>query len=214
MADVDDLDEQTDVPLDTIAALVRVAIESDVGGGALKSVWQDPRDLLTLPASNLPALAIYRLRERRIRLTEDEVEHVITVTFEYIVPATGLQHRENRYPALQEVWRALSSAMLEGSHEGVEDGAKVLTAAGCNIDEDAAEVSYGFADPGNAQSYPRFVGSMVVRHNPDEVDASTLDNFLKFYATWDMPEAAHDEEGINHDEPMAQTIITDLEAAD
>lgn len=215
MPDIADLDAQTDAPLEAIAALVHGAIQADLGNGVLKGIFRDPRDLLTLQASQLPALAIYRTRERRVRHTEDQLAHVITVTFEYLLPATALQAREGRWPALQAVWGTLSDAVLAGSHEAVSDGASVLELAECYAEEDSADVLYGLAED-SAANYPRFIGTIVVRHVADAVDVSALNDFLTLYTAFfrveEVPATA-----VDPDDPHAATLadnVTTLEAAD
>ncbi len=195
------IDDRTDPPLAAIAALVRGALLADFGAGIVVSVFEDPRALDTLAATRLPALCIYRASERRRRRNSVDLVRDITLGLEYVLPATPLENRNERWPALQTIWNAIADVVIAGRHAAVSDGAAVLDAAGVGVEaENSVHATYGFAD-GGGKSYPFFRGSMLVAHTPDGVDVDTLDNFLRFYASFDEP-------GGDHVPPMIEATAT------
>jgi hypothetical protein len=181
------IDSQTDVPLTAIAALVRGAIEADIDDNAVLAVYEDPRALNLLAASKLPALCIYRVSEVR-RLRESGIRvHDITVAFDYVLPATNIERRPARWPALQKAWSVISDAVLTGSHSAVQSGIDVLDAASTEAQENSARVTYALAE-GGGENYPFLRGSIVVTYEPTGVDVTTLDDFLEFYTAFDNPD--------------------------
>lgn len=185
------IDECTDVALSTIAALLRGGITAELGKtedgtDVLAKVWEDPRDLLLLnAATELPALALYRGRERRIQRSSTSVVQRITVRFDYTLPATSKESRAGRWPALQTVWNTAVDILFAGKHAQVESGAMVLRAASISIDRATFEMTPGFAEHGG-QSYPIARGSFDVEWDPRSVDVSAIDRFLSFHASYDL----------------------------
>lgn len=195
------IDDRTDPPLSAIAALVRGALLADLGAGIVVAVYEDPRALDTLAGTKLPALCIYRASERRRRRNSVDLVRDITVSFEYVLPATPLENRNERWPALQTIWNAIADVVIAGRHEAVSSGAAVLSLAGVNVEqENSAQATYGFAD-GGGKSYPFFRGQIAVAHTPQGVNVDDLDDFLRFYASFDAP-------GGDHSNPLIEATAT------
>jgi len=181
------IDSQTDPQLAAVAGLVRGAITADLGADFITTVYDDPRALQVLAAGKLPALCIYRANERR-RL-RNSAAHVsdITVQFDYVLPATSLERRGARWPALSAVWEKISDVVIEGKHAAVSSGASVLETAGLFVEHDnTAQVEYSLAD-GGGENYPFFRGRIVLPFTPEDVDVATLADFLQFQMTFDKP---------------------------
>ncbi len=199
------IDDRTDPPLSAIAALVRGALLADFGEGIVVGVYEDPRALDTLAATKLPALCIYRAAERRRRRNSTDLVRDITVSFDYVLPATPLENRNERWPALQTVWNAIADVVIAGKHDAVSAGSAVLDIAGVNVEqENSAQATYGFAD-GGGKSYPLFRGQIVVAFTPEGIDVETLDDFLRFYASFDEP-------GGDHSSPLIEAFVGASEA--
>lgn len=196
MADVDVV-EAPDVPIEAIAALVRGAIQADVGPEALLAVYEDPRDLYTIAADKLPALCVYRAGETRVRRSSAGVDHDITVGFDYAMPSANLDQKARRWPKLAAVWASISDAVIAGKHAAVDDGTEVLVAAATQADEDTARASYSMAQGGRDSNpqikelYPILRGTIVVTHRPYDIDVPVLDAFLQLNTSFDEPGSDH-----------------------
>jgi hypothetical protein len=178
------LDTSIDIPLAAIAALVRGAVKNDLGAEALLEVYQDPRDLLTLAANKLPSLAVYRGKEKRKTRSSGKSAQLITVLFDYILPATGVDARQKRWPVLARMWNEIADVVIAGHHEQVESDAKVLASVGITVQQDTPSVDYGYAAHGG-QSYPIARGRIDVEYLPDPLDPNNPDSELlyKFLST-------------------------------
>jgi hypothetical protein len=195
------IDDRTDAPLSAIAALVRGALLADFGAGIVVVVYEDPRALDTVHATKLPGLCIYRASERRRRRNSVDLVRDVTVSFDYVLPATPLENRNERWPALQEIWNAIADVVIAGKHAAVSSGDPVLSLAGVNVEqENSAQATYGFAD-GGGKSYPFFRGQIVIAHTPEGVNVDDLDDFLRFYASFDAP-------GGDHTSPLIEATET------
>lgn len=188
------LEDEIDVPIKTIAALVGAAIRSEVGHDVLTRVVSDERTLLDLAADDLPALCVYRASET-LRLQDSATfVHDVLVVFEYALPSSSHKEREKRRPLLARVWRAVREAIVSGKHDAVSGGADVFASAALQIQADnfkSVSVKYLMANGGRedvlveAKRNPIFVGQALVTWTPTEVDAATLDDFLLMHAAYD-----------------------------
>jgi hypothetical protein len=220
------IENEQDAALAAISRLASAAVNEVCGDDAVKIVFNDPRDLKELKSEQLPALCIYRQSERRVRETEMDLTQVITVAFEYTMPQTDAAKRVTRWPALSIIWNAIVDTLADGQHSFIvdDDGEiiPVMTLAQSEAIDDSPSVNYGFADHGGV-SNPHFLGTIVVYHRPDEVDAASFANFLRMYTGYYLPNTPAEDmtDGQfpppGHPEPnpdrRAETIIT-LEAAD
>lgn len=202
------LDSQTDAPIAAIAALVRGAIQSDLGADVLVKVFEDPRNLFTIAAVDLPALCVHRASERTERRNSTQLVDVITVGFEYALPSTSVEGKAARWPTLAAVWGSLSRAIVAGKHAAVSSGSDVLLAAGAWVDEESVRVlQYTLAEGGRDTEpemrarHPIFMAQAVVEYTPSEVDVLTLDKFLTFHMSFD-------ELGGDHSEPLFELDVT------
>jgi len=194
------IDDQSDAPIAAIAALARGAIQADLGADVLVAVYSDPRNLFTIPASQLPALCVHRVNERTRRQSSTQLVDDITVGFEYALPSTSVDGRAARWPTLSAVWRSLSRAVLAGSHPAVSGGADVLSPAGIWADgEEARVLQYTLVEGGRDDvpdmraRHPIFFAQIAVTHTPDEGDASALNDFLRFHMSFDKPPECPDD---------------------
>ncbi len=188
------IDSQTDAPLAAIAALARGAIQADLGADVLVKVFEDPRNLFTIAAADLPALCVHRISEQTRRRNSTQLVDDIVVGFEYALPSTSTDERAGRWPTLHAVWQSLSRAVLAGKHPAVSSGADVLTPAGVWADgENARVLQYTFVEGGRDTEpelrprHPIFVAQIAITHTPDEVDPDTLEDFLRFHMAFDRP---------------------------
>jgi len=188
------IDTQIDAPIAAIAALVRGAIQADLGADVLVKVFKDPRNLFTIAAADLPALCVHRVRQKRRRLNSTQLVDDIVVGFEYAMPSTSTEEREARWPTLVPVWESLSRAVLDGKHPAVSDGADVLLAVNTWADEESAQVlQYTFveggrdSEPAMRARHPIFIAQIVVTNTPAEIDPATLNDFLRFHMAFDEP---------------------------
>lgn len=191
------IDSQVDAPIDAIAALVRGAIRADLGDDVLVRVFEDPRNLFTIAAADLPALCVHRAAERMERRNSTQLIDVITVGFEYALPSTSVDDKAARWPTLAAVWRSLSRALVAGKHAAVSSGAEVLQAAGAWVPEDSPRVlQYTLAEGGRDTEpdmrarHPVLLAQAVVEYTPSEVDVASLDDFLTFHMSFDKPASA------------------------
>lgn len=196
------LEQQVDPLLDAIAILTRASIDA-LGGGLLEAVYKDPRSLATGTGfvGSLPAMSIYRGGQRRRLQSSAAVVWDVRVVFDYVLPQTRIgekpDERELRWPALAKVWETLSETIIEGKHATVKGGADVLGAAGAYVEkQDSPDVKYGFADPNGDETYPFFRGVIEVVFCAEDVDASTLDDYLEHFTSFDKP-------GGDHTDPLA-----------
>jgi hypothetical protein len=181
------IEDQTDAPLAAVAALVRGAITADLSADMVLAIYDEPRPLQILASGKLPALCIYRKRERRRRRNSVALVSDVTIYFDYLLPATSLEKRSARWPALSVVWNLIADVVIDGKHSAVSSGAAVLDAAGLNVEqENSAQVENDTAD-GGAQAYPFFRGQIIAAFTPSEVDVATLDDFLRFHMAFDRP---------------------------
>jgi hypothetical protein len=195
------LDDQLDPPIAAVAALVRAAIVADLGPEMAVAIYDDPRVLQTLTAGKLPALCLYRESERRRRRNSTMWVDDITVQFDYVLPSTALEKRAVRWPALQVVWHKIANVVIAGKHVSVSAGADVLAAAGLTVEqENSAQVAYRVAE-GGGQNYPYFRGQLVAALTSEPADAATLNDFLRFYMSFDEP-------GGDHNDPTIELNIT------
>jgi hypothetical protein len=199
------IDTQKDVPLSAIAALVRAAITAELGPGMVVKCYEDPRTLQVMAAADLPALCIYRKRRKSRRESSTNRVQDITVFFQYVLPATTLDKRKNRWPALDAVWDVIETVVLDGGHESVSGGADVLAAAGVQGQEDTAQCENAFSE-GGSETVPIFVGSIVVTYTPDTIDLTTLHPFLEFYAAFDGYENPEVADQTNN--PFTNDLVT------
>lgn len=212
------IDTEKDAPLEVISRLARAAIDAVLGEGAVKGVFNDPRDLKELKIEQLPALSIYRQAERRVYETEYST-HVIVVAFEYTMPQTDAAKRMARWPALSIVWNAIADAVVAGKHENLADadGAPIelMHEAGCDAVDATPAVNYGFADHSGV-SNPHFIGTIVVHHTPETVDWSTLNDFLRMHTGYWQPstDAEDKTEADPEGERLAVTTHTFPAASD
>jgi len=188
------IDSQSDPPLAAIAALARGAIVADLGADVLVKVFEDPRNLFTIAAADLPALCVHRVSEQTRRRNSTQLVNDIVVGFEYALPSTSVEARAARWPTLAAVWQSLSRAVLAGKHPAVSDGADVLTAAGVFAESESARVlQYTFVEGGRDTEpelkprHPIFIAQIAVTHTPDEVDVASLNDFLRFHMAFDEP---------------------------
>lgn len=185
------LEDHADAPLTAIAALVRAAVHSDLDPEVLRVVYEDPRDLNDLAGNKLPALAIYRFQEKRRHSHSGIYARDITIRFDYVADAVTSDNRTLRWRSLHNVWNVIADAVVAGKHAAVSAGAEVLCTAGLTVEFESPTVTYNFAREGD--SYPFFRGEIKVSFTPEDVEASTLDDFLTHYTSWDEPgETAHD----------------------
>jgi hypothetical protein len=197
------IDDQDDIPLQAVAALVRGALNADIPG-SLVAIYEDPRTLQNLTGGKLPALAIYRKSRRSRRESSTARVQDIVIEFQYVLPDTKLDKRANRWPALSAVWDVIETAVLDGKHDAVSDGDEVLVAAATQAQENTATCSNGFAE-GGAESYPIFIGQITVTYSPAEVVASDLDDFLEFYAAFD--DYPNPDPDTDDDEPLTSDEV-------
>lgn len=220
------IDAQTDVPLTAIAALVRGAIEADLGAQALKAVYAEPRPPHDLDEAELPTLAIFRTRDRWRRRNSASRINAITVTFEYTLPGANVrEERALRWPTLQAVWGSLVGAVVNGHHIAVADDAAVLNAAGVFVLQESPDARYELAAggrEGDAEQNPRrpfFRGVIDIEYEPSGVDPLTLDKFLSLHASYDIVQTAEtadtpSQPGVSTDEGPVETDLEDFEIAD
>ncbi len=220
------IDQQTDAPLAAIAALVRAAIAADVGADALTKVYAEPRPPHDLDDNDLPVLVVRRGRERWKRRSSTSRVRLIDVLFEYTLPSADVaEERELRWPTLHTVWESLCIAVLDGVHEAVDDGAEVLEAASVVADEDTPDVRYllgaGGRETDAEQRFrrPFFSGVITVEHDPEAVDATTLDKFLSLHASYDLVQTddtadTPSQPGVSTDEGPVETDLPDFDIAD
>jgi hypothetical protein len=188
------IDSLTDAPVAAIAALARGAIQADLGADVLVAVYEDPRNLFTIPDAKLPALCVHRSSERTRRQSSTRLVDDIVIGFEYALPSTSVDGRAGRWPTLAAVWQSLSRAVLAGKHSAVSSGADVLLAAGVWADgEDARVLQYTLVEGGRDSEpdmrarHPIFIAQIAVTHTPSEVNVATLNDFLRFNMTFDEP---------------------------
>lgn len=194
------IDSHVDAPIDAIAALVRGAIQADLGADVLVAVYSDPRNLFTIPASQLPALCVHRVSQRTRRESSTQLVDDVVVGFEYALPSTSTDDRGARWPTLAAVWRSLSRAVLAGKHPAVSSGADVLLAAGVWAEgEDARVLQYTLVEGGRDDApdmrprHPIFIAQIGVKVAEDEGDASALNDFLRFHMSFDKPPECPDD---------------------
>lgn len=178
------LDGQKDIPLCAIAALVRGAVLAELGEDVLASIFSDPRSLQVLRAASLPALCVYRKSRKSRRESSTQRVQDIVVGFDYMLPATNADQRDLRWATLDAVWDVIETAVLDGKHSSVGDGAEVLVAAATQGREGTAQCRNGLAD-GGGENYPIFIGEITVTYSPAEVDADSIDDFLRMHAAYD-----------------------------
>lgn len=220
------IDQQTDAALAAIAALARAAIVADVGAEALTKVYSEPRPPHDLDDTDLPVLVIRRGRERWKRRSSTSRVRLIDVLFEYTLPSADVvKERELRWPTLQRVWESLCMAVLDGAHDELDDGAEVLEAASVVADEDSPDVRYvlgaGGRETDAEQRFrrPFFTGVITVEHDPEAVDATTLDKFLSLHASYDLVQTDESADtpsqpGVSTDEGPVETNLPDFDIAD
>lgn len=180
------LDAQADIPISVIAALVRSAVRYAFGDDCLLGIYEDPRDLRTLAAGKLPAMSIYRKKEKRFFRNSVAYNQIITVALDYVLPSTSLERRSGRWPALQAVWNLAADVIAEGRHVSINGGADVFVRAGMWMnDNNSPDVEYSFADE-SSQAYPFFRGTMLIEFTPSEVDVNSIDDFLLNHASFDI----------------------------
>lgn len=201
------IDTQIDLPIAAIASLARGAIRADLGDDVLVKVFKDPRNLFTIAAVDLPALCVHRASERPVRRTSTQLVDEVVVAFEYALPSTSVDGRDARWPTLPAVWHSLSRAVLKGKHPAVNGGAEVLRTVDTWANEDSARVlQYTLAEggrdtePEQRPRHPIFFAQISVTVAP-EVDASTLNDFLRFHMSFDEPSG-------DHTEPLIEFNIT------
>jgi hypothetical protein len=202
------IDNQVDAPLSAVAALVRGAIQADLGADVLVKVFEDPRNLFTIAALDLPALCVHRAAERSYQRNSTQLVDQITVAFEYALPSTSRDEQGGRWPTLQAVWRSLRRALLAGKHPAVSSGVDVLAAAGSQTLRDSARVvQYTLAEGGRDTEpalrprHPIFMAQAVIEFVEPEVDVLTLNDFLRFHMSFDEP-------GGDHTEPLIVLDVT------
>lgn len=146
--------------------------------------WPVPRKQLT--ASEMPALAIYRVSEAVFRRTTiGPLEHKVTFAFEYVMPVAGDQRAQLRWGALSRVWSELVRVVADGHDPAVAGNARILTAAGfMNVDESerGRHVDYE-KQRAEADTFPAFVGTMVLSHRTP-IDNSALQDLLSLDAQY------------------------------
>lgn len=197
-------DDQVDSALEAVAALVRGAITADLGADFATAIYDDPRALQILTAGKLPALSIYRVSERRRRRNSAGTISDVTIQFDYVLPATALEKRSVRWPALPAVWNCIADVLLRGKHPAVSNDAAVLTSAGLWVDQETGvSVDYGVAD-GGGQNYPFFRGRAMTTFTPSGVDVGTLADFLRFHMTFDKSQPVSGDS----DDPLIELDVT------
>lgn len=177
------LDDLRDLPLEAIALLTRAAVHERCGEETLKSIFNDPRDVNTLAAAGLPAMSIFRASEKTAAQSSLGVADVVLIRFEYMLPATGLEQRKTRWPVFTHAWHAITRTLFRGSHPHVDNGAKVLDAAGLKraIDRNAASYETMFADRGG-QTFPLLIG-LITAEFEDVTDGTQASDLYKFLGT-------------------------------
>lgn len=182
-------DELHDAPLDIVSGLIRAAVHADVGNDVLQAVFEDPRQLSTANATQMPLLAVYRFREEWRRRNSQQRVADIKLVFDYVMSSTSPNRRELRWPALQAVWSSLANAMLKGRHVAYQSDAKVLCDVGLQVHQDTAKVVYGFAE--KRLDYPFFRGELMVTFTPSDADWQLYDLYLEHFTSFDVPGGDH-----------------------
>jgi hypothetical protein len=186
------LDDYEDPQLAAVAALVQAAVRRDLDPDVLRSVYEDPRDIMSLANSELPAMAIYRHAERHEQEHSHEYVDRVTVRIDYLMPDIPEGLRPARWPALRKVWRVLAKALVTGKHEALVDAndAQVAVLENASVEcrpDRKRRVTYGFAK-GGGNNFPFFRAEVDLDFWPlDGLDVSALSDFLTHVTVWAKP---------------------------
>ncbi len=172
---------------------VNAELQAELTENAIEGTFNHPRPLAILGDSSLPALAVYRRSERKVRRTNGRIERRVVFVFDFICRPVGIDEIELRWPLLQRVWEELWSAIDASKHDAVAGGAEVLELAGfTEIESDTAEVSYDYA-PQERTAFP-FFRALIVGWHREKTDISTLADFRELWARYHlMGEGAVDQ---------------------
>lgn len=215
----------SDPAIEAIAALVRAAVQSDVGRDTLVKVYEDPRVLMSIADSDRPVLCVYRESwKTRTRESGIVVEDTV-IAFDYAMANVTLDEKAAAWPVLVAVARSISRAVIARSHVAVSDGADVLTAAGIDdVDADSFTAKPSMAQSGREQNdqlnelCPVVQARITVTWSEADVDPATLDNFLELYTAFDEPGGDFTDPLMGADSsgstPDDSTDIVTLPAAD
>lgn len=173
------LDNQTDAPLEALLALLKTALNAEIGvpqDAAVATTHLWPITTGRLPVAAYPALAIWRTRETFLPRITGPHDQRVTLRIAYVLPPTPLDRLGVRWPLLRRAWEELTTYFLAGSHPSHEDGEDVLTAAGfIDFDVPGAVVDYGTA-PADEDVLPRFEATITVTIRPTGADLDELED--------------------------------------
>lgn len=175
-------DSATDPLVEALRAIARVEVtaglEPTLGAEfpAVRETRGHPLAMDLIERSALPAMFIAAERAQGQPSGKFQDDEIVTVSFEYVAPATPIAKIDSRWPLLRAVWAELRKAVRAGTVGDVD----VLAAAGAlTVQEGSSTVEFSFGQEAS-NAYPYFLGRIQLRWRPPS--ASTYEPLVELLA--------------------------------
>lgn len=207
------LDAAIDPVITAMRALAQGGVNANLaellGVDAIVKTFGHPRPFeFGLTDTDLPALAVYRLRQRTMRqgARKERTQH-LTVGLDFTASMRGHNKVDSRWDLLHLVWDELVRVLRAGHHTATASDAALLSLAGVvdflEADDDEPEARFGYERHGSAH-YPAFRATVTVKvRRPD--DLSALKPLLSFLGEYRL--AGESAELPESEQPLVRNAI-------